>query len=357
MPNFRQKALASLVQLPKGQLTLVRAACDSDDNARMAWQSWLGANDLDDADWQDHKLLALIAQRLGDLDPENPLRARLRGLSKMHWTLTQLAIRQALDAVDALQRSEIDVMLLKGAAMDASGLALPGPRISGDLDILVRRKDFASALQILIDNGWQMKNRSLNIGIVARIRPGMNLHRGDQGDVDLHHQPIHSPVLSDDEIAAFWKRSVQVDWLGRRLFVPSINDQFLITAVHACRSTVKSPSSPLWPINLSMLARSDKLDVVAIASRAKLWQSSACLEAIVPHVHELPEEVHVALLSTQPSAKSTLLLLAGRLGTVPRTLLLGGLKIFAPRMNFFELPNAAYYLRRWISKRLGIAVR
>ncbi len=355
--SLRQKALAWLVQLPKGQQALVQAACDSEANARVAWRAWLSTHDIDAADWQDHKLLALIAQRLGYIDPDNPLRGRLRGLSKMHWTLSQLSVREALDAVDALLRADMDVMLLKGAALDASGLCLPGPRISGDLDILVRRGDFARSLQTLIDHGWQMKNRSLKVEMVERIRPGMNLYRGEQGDIDVHHQPIHAPMLSDGQLAELWSRAQQLEWLGRKIFVPSLEDQFLINAVHACRSSAKAPSSPLWPINLSILAQSGKLDFDVIAKHGRGWTAGACLEAATAHVRSLPDQARRCVLAQRPSVLSVLLLLAARMGTLPRTLLLACVKILAPRVKFFELPNAAYYVRRWLSKRLRYVTR
>lgn len=220
----------------QGKRLLLRAAlCDATE-ARRAWQEWKSLNILDDTTWEDQKLLAVVTTRLPELDPGFPDARRLQGLVKALWTAAQIKQQASLKALDILIAAQFPVLLLKGPAFDLAAPRKDRRRLSGDLDIMVRRRDLRGALALLAEHGWRKPDYSLARQLrYVRLRPGINLANRDGGDLDIHHQPIHARWMSERALERLWQRARPTSFGGRDILIPSDADLLCISASHGLR--------------------------------------------------------------------------------------------------------------------------
>jgi hypothetical protein len=220
----------------QGSKLLLRAALCDLTEARRCWDNWKFGNLLDDTTWEDHKLLAVVAARLPELDPEFPDARRLQGLVKALWTAAQIKQQANLRALDILITAQLPVLLLKGPAFDLAAPRKDRRRLSGDLDIMVRRSDFHRALALLAAHEWRKPDYSLARQLrYVRLRPGINLAHGNGGDFDIHHQPVHLRWMSDRALERLWQRARPTSFGGRNILIPSDADLLCISASHGLR--------------------------------------------------------------------------------------------------------------------------
>lgn len=254
---------------PRGDLDLLlKTVLLPDAQAAECWQRWKARRDLDDVTWEEHKLLAPVAARLASIDPACPYRPRLQGLAKAHWTQSQLMLRASAGALDILLAAGLPVMLLKGGSLQAVGLGASGPRISGDLDILVPRALYPRAIALLYDHGWAARDSSEYAQSSWRFHSGLNLRDGRHGDIDVHHQPVHAPWLSDAVLDAFWRRARPAVFHGRSVLVPSPADMIVLIAAHAMHPPARKQASGAWAFDLAVLMKQDGIDLSQVADDA-----------------------------------------------------------------------------------------
>jgi len=225
---------------PKRNLDLlVRANLSPDDEAVRAWQDWLRFRSLDDAKWLEVRLLAPLARRIATLDPRSPLRPRLEGLAKAHWTRTQLVIRDSAPALDVLKSAGIEFLLFKGAAYYAEGLAPATRRIMADLDILVRPEAVAAASDRICETGWSPKRGYSPEKLRRRVQTklcGVGYRSGEFGEVDLHYQVFYFTRWDRELDASLWKNARSARLAGRPILVPSPEDSIVISIADGVRS-------------------------------------------------------------------------------------------------------------------------
>jgi hypothetical protein len=220
----------------QGNQLLLGAALRGPAEARRSWDEWKSRNALDDATWEDHKLLAVVASRLHELDPEFPDARRLQGLLKALWSRAQIRQQASLNALDVLIAAKFPVLLLKGPAFDLAAPRKDRRRISGDLDIMVRRRDLPHALALLAAREWSNPNYSLAGQLRhVRVSPGINLVNRNGGDIDIHHQPIHLRWTSDRVLERIWRRARPASFGERDILIPSDEDLLCISASHGLR--------------------------------------------------------------------------------------------------------------------------
>lgn len=268
---------------PQGDLDLLlRVALLPDGEAAKCWDRWKAHHDLDDVTWEEHKLLAPIASRLPVIAPDCPYRPRVQGLAKAHWTNSQLTLRGSAEALDTLIANGVPVMLLKGGALHAAGLGGSGPRISGDLDILVPRPLYPRAIALLYAEGWSSRDSSEYAQSSWRFRSGLNLRRGLHGDIDVHHQPVPGPRLADTVLDALWARAMPARFHGRRVFIPSHADMIALAAAHAARPATAHQVSAAWAFDLITLLKQGGADPEkVIESAAALDAVAACIACLL----------------------------------------------------------------------------
>src|SRR5262249_47248574 len=150
----------------------------------------------------------VVAARLHQLDPEFPDARRLQGLLKALWSRAQVRQQASLNALDALLAAQFPLLLLKGPAFDLAAPRKDRRRLSGDLDIMVRRRDLPRVLTLLAAREWSNPDHSLAGQLRhVRVSPGINLVNKNGGDIDIHHQPIHLRWTPDRVLDGIWRRA------------------------------------------------------------------------------------------------------------------------------------------------------
>ncbi|TGP21949.1 MULTISPECIES: nucleotidyltransferase family protein [unclassified Mesorhizobium] len=204
-----------------------------------AWRAWKNAARFEDISWQEIRLLGPVYARLPELDPETPLRPRIDGILKNRWVLAQLKLRETYDAFAALLDSGIPVLVFKGGAYQAEGLAMANRRVIGDVDILIRHRDAVGALERLEASGWTAANGESfeYLRRLATVRLNGNFRKGHHGNVDLHVSPFHYSRNDASLDEALWMRAGTASLGPCRVRVPDPTDSVLIVLAHATESS------------------------------------------------------------------------------------------------------------------------
>ncbi|MCC6736307.1 MAG: nucleotidyltransferase family protein [Bauldia sp.] len=248
--------------------------------AARSWALWKQRNNLDDVGWEQHRTLALIAPRLPEIAPDCEYLPRVKGLAKASWTQSQVQLQASTEAVEILTAAGMPVLFIKGGAFLAAGYRYAAPRISADLDILVPRHRFGEAIRVLYAAGWRSAHSVEYASNHWRFQPGLNLLRGRHGDIDVHHQPVRTPRLTDAAVEAIWQRARPAVFRGQSILVPSVADMIVFTAAHAIPDDAEVATAA-WAFDLQLLLGQPEFDPAATAGIAvELGAAANCVAAM-----------------------------------------------------------------------------
>lgn len=216
-----------------------------------------------------------------DEDQRAELEARHREL--MLWNLH---IEQRLLAFDAAFRhAGIDYVVLKGPSLAHTVYDDPALRAFGDLDLLVRSRDWSRASSILGDFGFKRRHAEAQPGFTQSFGKAA-VHTDERGlEVDLHRTLVVGPFGLSIEPEELFRRTDQFSLGDRRL--PSLDDTFLF--LHVCMHAALGFRIPtLVPLR----------DVFQVAAHADVdwdemgrWTRRWRLQAVVKHAVELAASV------------------------------------------------------------------
>ena len=110
------------------------------------------------AAWGRHAGATIALQRAIVAAPDAPVPDEARraiSAAATQAAFAQLYLRQRLErSLDVLARAGVTVMPLKGAAFLLADPAANAARAMGDIDLLIRLEDVATARAVLLDSGW-----------------------------------------------------------------------------------------------------------------------------------------------------------------------------------------------------------
>jgi len=220
---------------------------------------WLALQDLDDAVFADHRLLAAILERHGPALARFAEYPRLKGIQRKLWTESRMRVHANLPILRALSQGGVPVMLFKGAARVAVNPAAQRQRAHQDVDILVRPEHMAAAARILIAEGWQTARGETALSAVARAPTAraINFHDARDGDIDLHRSIYHGPNFHPLRDAALWDQAVSADFFGQPVLVPRAEERLAITLAHGAWS---SHTHSDWLVDAAELIADPTLD-------------------------------------------------------------------------------------------------
>jgi hypothetical protein len=222
---------------------LLRAAMLADESlAAGAWQDFERSADFDHLTAGEMRLIGLAAKRLARLAPNSPMRARIGGIERANWSRSQLAIGEAGSGLRRLAAASIDMLLIKGAARSALGGPAARGRVVNDIDVVVRPAEIGRAFDLLTGDDWQPAGSGTVNYHRAQLPEaiGINLVRGQFGNLDLHRTPFHPPYSSIADDRAIWERSAAVTIAGVTAHVPSATDFAAIAIAHGSLDAHKS---------------------------------------------------------------------------------------------------------------------
>jgi len=251
-----------------------------------------------------HGVAGLLLQRLRERALEPPDEAR--SVLERAATLTaagNLQLRQRLGWLLAgLAERGIEVLLLKGAALNLTLYERPDLRPSSDLDLLVRPGDAARACETLLAMGCRLGDELLREDFFPRYHYEREFFTDGPhpARIDLHVRPFRplrlSRLIPDD---ALWQGAQQVRVGTATAFVPSDEHMLLHLAAHAA---FHGCERLIWLYDLIHLAdaRASTLDWKLLVRRTREWALMLPVRTALHRAAELfgpamPDEVLNAL--------------------------------------------------------------
>jgi hypothetical protein len=146
-----------------------------------------------------------------------------------------MLLAASVDAFDILNAQNIPFLVFKGAAFQSENLPTQIRRVFGDLDILVRNSDLAAAFDALTTVGWG-SGTGQSVSVLRRSlgrRIGVNLYKGDRGEIDLHSSAFHFTKKSVDAERDLWESSIETEFFQRRIRVPNVENSIVIMLAHS----------------------------------------------------------------------------------------------------------------------------
>lgn len=169
---------------------LLRAVLlDDVGEAGEAWRVWRRMVDFDAVDAASQRLLPQIARRLAVLAPNDPIRARIRGIYRFVWARNQSHLRNAARVVRLLSENGVPVLALKGLALASAYGDDWGARPMFDVDLLVPTALAAVALTVLEAAGWRAVFAMSSATVASRLlvrRHSWNYSHPESGEIDVH---------------------------------------------------------------------------------------------------------------------------------------------------------------------------
>lgn len=263
---------------PSGALDqlLCAAICPDAATGRQAFFDWLDCHDIDSAGFREHRLLASISERYGKDLAARPEHARLVGLQRHLWTRSRMAMAEALPVLRALADAGIAMLLLKGGARIAAHAGDQRARVAHDLDILVPPDDFARALDVLFDAGWNASSGESRLCLKAQAGSlrAMNFFGQRFGDIDLHQWAYgaQSPRQAALE-AMLWQNARPAVFFGVPVRIPSPTDRL---ALAICHSGLDAHAHSDWLVDCAQLIGEGEIDGEALLA------ALGTMQAVVP---------------------------------------------------------------------------
>ena len=271
IPRFRDDAMRQhaigAARLPSGDdCDWILAAVHNDEIGVAAWERI--RSDTDPANLPDaHSRLApLVYETLTRANVEDPLLRQLAGTRLIRLASVAHLTRAVTPIVADLIAQDIDVMVLKGAAL-ADVYKSPAQRPMIDIDLLVRPKDVPLAARILERHGLIGAHDVLDPAQVACVHSISFVPTdGFEGSVDLHW--MASPQLAPHGIAAaqwrrpwfeqlsddeFWTRARTTDFSGIEVCAPSMTDLLLLVVLHGVRFGIADDTR--WAVDAVTILR------------------------------------------------------------------------------------------------------
>ncbi len=250
------------------------------------------------------------------------------------------------DSLEALSEAGIDVMLLKGAALAMTVYGSFARRPMVDVDILVHVDEALRARDVLLGDGWISTETDELESFYRRHHhlPTLVDGRGMDTQLELHTGLFFEGNPFDFPMADLWRRAVPLTAGGRRVFVPSQQDQLLHLCLHFAWSHMMSSGAWRTFRDIRALMAAGEPDWDAFVALARKSRGGSCCYWTLRLAHDLvdvriPAEV---LASLRPPLSDAMLARVER--------------HFAYTLLPFEVPCPSVFVARsmW---RLGVRPR
>jgi hypothetical protein len=240
----------------------------------------VAAGDWQALEWRlwNEKLtgLAVAANEAGVLSPP-PERVESfldRHRSAMAWCLRVEDRLLGLD--ERFRRAGIEYAVLKGPAVAHTAYPDPSLRGFGDLDVLVRGRQFKGACAVLEEMGFRRRLGEPRPGFDERFGKAAAHRHGDDGmEIDLHRTLVLGPFGLWIDPESLLDRATTFELAGSRIPRLDDTDTLINVAMHAVLG---------WPPGLVpfrdvlQVSTSTNVDWAQLARRASEWRLSAVLK-------------------------------------------------------------------------------
>lgn len=193
----------------KEQEFLLKAALYKNEEALDAWNIWKQTADFDGyMDQGSFRLLPLLYKNLLEHKVKDPLMNKLKGVYRQAWYKNHKLLYDAANVILFLQKSGIQILLLKGAALGKLYYKDTGVRPMADIDILVPFSKARITIDILKNSGWEPEFEAY---IEYNLHYGRSMQFTDDAgfELDLHWHPFFESHRDNTE-KYFWDEAIQL---------------------------------------------------------------------------------------------------------------------------------------------------
>lgn len=224
---------------PSHDQRLLLQACllEDDSLAQASFREWSERTDLFFLEDGLSTLLMLLPDRLARWRIDYPDAHRLRGIVRYHWVRHQIFRRELRIVARQLQEAGVDILLLKGAALNIR-IYPKSNRLMSDLDIAIPRHQIEKAVSTLVAGGWISVFKGVES--LPSITHGCHFKRGDI-ELDLHWDFFHGRPLTAEQEKQVWSECESATVDGIPVRVLSSACQILHTCEHGLRYNETPP--------------------------------------------------------------------------------------------------------------------
>ncbi len=219
-----------------------------------------------------HRLSGLVQDALPPGALERSSAMALASVTLQARAVHHRAVVDMAELGDVLDAAGTDWLVVKGPALSQVAYRRPGLRLYGDLDVIVRRRDFADAVTSLRAAHFRLADRNLR-RIAEKVAGQLNFVGPHGTAVDLHWHLLFSEERRRShsiDMDSIFDRSRAVVIDDRRVLTTDAVDSLLHVTMHACS---EGADRLVWLVDTANLARSIE-DWDAVVERARSWRTS-----------------------------------------------------------------------------------
>lgn len=198
-----------------------------------------------------------------------------------------------LHCADILDRAGIRYRVLKGPAFAHLDYPDPALRVFGDIDLLVRSKDYYAAVSALTVAGFKRKFTEMRAGFDHRFGKGVCLRGANGREIDLHRTFVMGPYGLTLDLDDIWSSLDRFEIAGRSFDTLDADQRFLHACYHAVLGRSRTRLSPLRDLAGMLQRPVGAVDLDRTLELSGRWESTAVVAraiAMAWEVFALPDE-------------------------------------------------------------------
>jgi len=217
------------------QELLLRAALESGQPMLDAWTAWRTAFDYERLDDGTRRLVPLLHANLTRHGVCDDVLTRMGQVHRLSWFRSQQLMLRLKRALASFSAAGIETVLLKGLPLALAYYDDADLRPIGDIDVMIRHRDWRAATKILTETGWHLDHSWEDEDPLQRGTHAVAFRDPHGVEFDLHHSPFHE-CLEPAKLAPFWDRAVPLvrPGIASRMLCPA--DQLLHCLTHGLRA-------------------------------------------------------------------------------------------------------------------------
>ncbi|MBP9838320.1 MAG: nucleotidyltransferase family protein [Proteobacteria bacterium] len=266
------------------------------EEAILAWEEWK-RNATKDNSKIESKIIPFVYLRLSNFGLKDEWLDRFAKVQQMTWAHNQLLLNEVQPVLERLNKLNIPLILLKGAAMSLHYASNLGYRYFKDIDLLIPKERMLESEQEILNTGW-----TTDLKKIAWIKNKSNLEEWHKTSHSAHFINANKQILDlhwfttycwckDSFQKQFWDRAVKINYQGIPLNVLSPTDAFFNICLHGITQNQKEEK--YWLIDIFNIIEKHKinwdlLSKLARESETKLPMSKAIEELENFNIIEAP---------------------------------------------------------------------
>lgn len=223
---------------------------------------------------EEHSIIPILFKNLSAL-PSNSLppgvlekfQIRYKAIATYNFARST----QLIKLVEQLETNGVPVIAYKGMALAAYAYQDTTMRQFGDIDLFIRKADFARAKTLLgrIDckPAWQLNERQEK-GVLRYYYEYPFFYGENKTLVEVHWEWVESFFTFDFEFEGIWERTEKVDLYGKKITTLSAEDYLVVLCSHGSKHFWKRLS---WICDVAKLIENKKIDWDTVIERSSKY--------------------------------------------------------------------------------------